>query len=153
MTVPPACPDAPSLQRFLLGWATGTEAERLEEHVADCPRCLESLGILRADDELVQAARGEAVAIPGAYEELALAAIPVLKRLRPHDPTASWASDSAGEATLPPLRRERRFGFWPAASRRRGWPLGQIPRIAPPRRGRMAWCFSRKIRCCGAKWH
>jgi Putative zinc-finger len=49
------CPDAQSLQRFLLGRNTPEEATALEEHLESCDQCLATMQTLHADDSMVAA--------------------------------------------------------------------------------------------------
>jgi tRNA A-37 threonylcarbamoyl transferase component Bud32 len=52
MLVANPCPDAAALRRYLLGQTPLPEADAVEQHLAACPRCLQSLEGLRADDSL-----------------------------------------------------------------------------------------------------
>jgi anti-sigma factor RsiW len=60
------CPDRRDLERLLLGLLPEAEAQALEEHVAQCGACVETLRALRADDALVEAIRagGQAGSLP-----------------------------------------------------------------------------------------
>src|SRR4051794_39313393 len=51
------CPDIQSLEQFLLGQDAEEQAGRVEHHLADCQDCLELLGSLRPEDELLKALR------------------------------------------------------------------------------------------------
>src|SRR5262245_44364848 len=53
------CPNADDLQRFALGRLAEADAERMQEHVADCSTCLETLHHLEAKDALVEAMRAQ----------------------------------------------------------------------------------------------
>ncbi len=81
------CPTTSVLERLLLGQISPDEAESLEAHVLECPRCGQAMKTIAAVDELVAAmeqVRAEAVAkAPEAAEAL----IPWLKRLRPKEAT------------------------------------------------------------------
>jgi hypothetical protein len=50
--MPVDCPDQPTLENILLGRLAGAEAEKWEEHLAHCPRCPASLGLLDREDAL-----------------------------------------------------------------------------------------------------
>ncbi len=51
------CPRRDELERLLLGDLPEEETAALEEHVADCPRCLETIRALQTEDALVVAVR------------------------------------------------------------------------------------------------
>jgi eukaryotic-like serine/threonine-protein kinase len=55
-----ACPDPQVLQRFLLGQVSEAEADPLEQHVARCPRCLQIVASVHAEDGFVLAMRAQA---------------------------------------------------------------------------------------------
>jgi serine/threonine protein kinase len=55
----PNCPDAQSLQRFLLGRNTPDEATALEEHLDSCESCQATLNTLHADDSMVKALQAQ----------------------------------------------------------------------------------------------
>jgi tetratricopeptide (TPR) repeat protein len=57
MTDPSPCPGRDALKRLLLGDMPDEQAEALEAHVGGCPRCLEAVRALRAEDALVEAVR------------------------------------------------------------------------------------------------
>jgi hypothetical protein len=54
------CPGVEELQRFLLGQTAEAEAQRLEQHLSDCPACLAAVQTLHATDTLVETVRAEA---------------------------------------------------------------------------------------------
>ena len=70
-----ACPGAAPLRQLLQGQATAADADRLEQHVVDCPRCLQQFANLASERELVAAAPGQVMAtrpvhqIPGRLRE------------------------------------------------------------------------------------
>src|ERR1700736_4504971 len=49
------CPTAKELQRFLLGDIPDQDAERVEQHLAQCPTCLGQLASLHGEDTLSDA--------------------------------------------------------------------------------------------------
>jgi WD40 repeat protein len=55
-----ACPDEVEWQRWLLGQLSGEEADRLEEHLEACQRCVQSLATVHAEDTLVEAMQAQA---------------------------------------------------------------------------------------------
>jgi tetratricopeptide (TPR) repeat protein len=57
MSDPSLCPDREVLKRLLLGELSEEETQALEGHVARCPRCLEVVRDVRAEDALVEAVR------------------------------------------------------------------------------------------------
>jgi hypothetical protein len=69
-----ACPDGVVPRDLLLGRVSDADAERLEAHLAQCPRCLETVRTLRINDTLLDALRSAtdiAPAVPaGTGEEL-----------------------------------------------------------------------------------
>ncbi len=81
MTTPSRCPDPGVLQRLLAGLVSEEEARPLEEHLADCPRCLQAVHDLSAADALAEALQRCAAAPqlrPGAQP----AATGLIQRLR-----------------------------------------------------------------------
>ncbi len=54
---PTSCPDDKIVQLLLLGQLSAVEAEPLEQHIAICPHCAETLGRIDAVDSLVDAMR------------------------------------------------------------------------------------------------
>ena len=92
------CPDARTLERLLLGHLSGPQAEQLEAHVLECPRCVQVAQSLQADDALVLALHDADTLEPSPEQPLIDAVIPVLKRLRPSDQTQTLApGDTGGE--------------------------------------------------------
>jgi len=66
--MPAPCPSHDDLQHFSLGRVPEGQALRLEEHLARCPTCLETIQGLRAEDTLVEAVRVQAASrekLPG----------------------------------------------------------------------------------------
>ena len=57
MGVSVACPDSLTLEQFVLGLVQGEQARMLEEHVANCARCGETLAALPGADPLLEAMR------------------------------------------------------------------------------------------------
>src|SRR5438105_15019954 len=55
-----ACPDRHDLERLLLGAMPDNEAAGLEEHVAHCGHCLDTVRGLKTEDDLVAALRSGA---------------------------------------------------------------------------------------------
>src|ERR1700730_16089045 len=64
MTTRLPCPDAGVLQRLLLGQINSPEADPLEDHLATCGRCIETIQQLNETDSLVEALRGQAGVVP-----------------------------------------------------------------------------------------
>src|SRR6185295_607147 len=77
------CPDPPLLEELVLGRLSGPEAEALEAHLATCPQCVATLQELPGEDELVRAMRPPLRTEETPRLDLAMAAIPALKRLKP----------------------------------------------------------------------
>jgi formylglycine-generating enzyme required for sulfatase activity/predicted Ser/Thr protein kinase len=52
---PSSCPEIQVLEQFMVGKVPAAEAQRLEQHLQDCPPCLETLNGLKVDDSLAAA--------------------------------------------------------------------------------------------------
>jgi serine/threonine protein kinase len=87
-----ACPRVEILHQLILGRIAGTEAERLEAHLALCPHCAEALRHLHADDALVEAARGADTPQDATPPDVVQALLPALKRLRSTEDVPTLAS-------------------------------------------------------------
>ncbi|MBI3468429.1 MAG: protein kinase [Planctomycetes bacterium] len=59
MPEPKSCPSPDDLRRFLLGQVDEGDAARIQDHLAGCPRCLESMGNLKTDDTLLAAMQAQ----------------------------------------------------------------------------------------------
>ncbi len=98
------CPDAQTLENLVLGLVDASTVEALEQHVAQCAHCAETLGSLKGEDVLVAAmrrARERDITTP-----LAESISPWLKRLRPDDVTTTFPPGSqAGPAEVGPSSR------------------------------------------------
>src|SRR5947209_5280801 len=57
MTTFVTCPDAASLERFLLGRLQAGERDQLEEHLLTCAACSSAVQVVKAEDTLVEAVR------------------------------------------------------------------------------------------------
>jgi anti-sigma factor RsiW len=67
LTASTPCPERIELERVLLGLLPETQAEQLEQHVLECPRCVATMVEMGAGDTLVEAMR----AGPAAAAEMA----------------------------------------------------------------------------------
>jgi Leucine-rich repeat (LRR) protein len=79
----PSCPAVHQWQRLLLGDVSDQEAEQLEQHLARCARCSQSLHGLRAHDTLVEAIRAGGRSEARPRGELVARLIERLKQLGP----------------------------------------------------------------------
>jgi serine/threonine protein kinase len=59
MTTHSACPEVELLEHFAVGNTSDAEAQRLEEHLRGCPRCVAQLPSLGEVDDLVQSLRAQ----------------------------------------------------------------------------------------------
>jgi tRNA A-37 threonylcarbamoyl transferase component Bud32 len=83
------------LQRFLLGQLSADEADQVQQHLAACPRCLDTVSSLKASDTLVEAMRAQAgAASPPEADVVALLIGKLSGRSRTSDTTT-------GEGTNP----------------------------------------------------
>ena len=67
------CPPEMTLQKYLLGTAFEDEAEKLSQHLVECPHCLETLDSLHASDtvlDAVRAARNSTISVAKVNESL-----------------------------------------------------------------------------------
>jgi serine/threonine protein kinase/WD40 repeat protein len=93
----PPCPDASSLERFLLGKSSGAEAAALDQHLQDCERCLAVVQSLPSDDSLVDALQaGSSKAEMTGPEGVQLLAAWLKKRRLDFDPRATRSPGPAG---------------------------------------------------------
>ncbi|MBI3469015.1 MAG: SUMF1/EgtB/PvdO family nonheme iron enzyme, partial [Planctomycetes bacterium] len=106
----PACPEPQQLRHLLLGELPEPEAERLEQHLAECKRCDETLDTLKAEDTMVEAIRARAAAGDDPERHLVQELIARVRKLRPPDASSDTHGDlpaASGQPivealTLPP---------------------------------------------------
>lgn len=67
MTLISACPDQRKLEEVVLGLVDEAEAEPLEQHLLDCPKCVKTIGGFQLEDTLLSAMKSQ----PDAAAELA----------------------------------------------------------------------------------
>ena len=53
------CRKSEDLQRFLLGQLPAEDSEQVMQHLAACPRCLDTVSDLQANDTLIEAMRAQ----------------------------------------------------------------------------------------------
>src|SRR4051794_40032523 len=123
----PACPDARTLEQFLLGRTSQEVSEQLEKHLAACPSCAGRLSRVQAEDDLVAPLR-QAPPLAEANPPLVQAVTPLLKQLYgKKDATASFAAASASMAeTLAPETKSVSLGFLAPAQQN-----GELGRLGP----------------------
>jgi serine/threonine protein kinase len=63
-----SCPNVAVLRSLLLGELSGDEAETLGEHLSACPKCLQAVGEMKTEDDLIRAARGKPEHLPEGIE-------------------------------------------------------------------------------------
>src|SRR4051812_9308896 len=107
------CPDTQSLEEFALGRLHGQKAEVIEQHVACCPLCGQTLARLPAQDGLVETMRKARPQDP--CPDLVLMLIRQFKRL-PGQETQSLAGQptparAAGLDFLDPPRQPGELGW------------------------------------------
>jgi serine/threonine protein kinase len=127
MPPPSVCPVEDELRSYLLGSVSEDTAQRLEQHLTECPRCLHRLNSLRADDAFChELRRGTATPRPTNphLEQLKerLRALPayagsVPEATRPGSDSGERIAPPAGEATeriysfLAPARGQGEIGW------------------------------------------
>ncbi|MBI3466717.1 MAG: protein kinase [Planctomycetes bacterium] len=94
----PGCPDNDTLQRFLTGRLTETEAEPVERHVEGCPSCLGRLEELSAHDGLLSAGCGWGSELGTADEPATVTAL-IQRLCRPTAATAGGLASAASPST------------------------------------------------------
>jgi serine/threonine protein kinase len=98
-----ACPDAETLQRFLLGQAGDVEAEALERHLENCENCVSTLQTLdgadSSADSVIEALRSGVGITAGFESDAARRLAERLKELRP----VAFVTTSSETGTLSPL--------------------------------------------------
>ena len=95
------CRQPEDLQRFLLGQLTADDADRVQEHLAACPRCLDTVSHLQASDTLLEAFRAQAHAPSPAEEDVVAGLIDKLGGVYRTSDT------SGGDATSPGVERRQ----------------------------------------------
>jgi hypothetical protein len=100
MPGPSVCPEREQLQRLVLGQVPSAQADTLEVHVADCPRCGEVLAQLHAVDALVEDMQARTTFAEEDDRDLVQGLIGRLKGLCP----GSLAAAAAGSDTPVGLR-------------------------------------------------
>ncbi len=107
------CPDAGSLQRFLLGDLGQAEEDQVAQHVEGCARCLAVLQQLKGEDDFVAALRAPGPGFAADRDERLNELIDRVCRQCPWDPPGSatqWPQTppvptvAATEVTLPPAQ-------------------------------------------------
>jgi hypothetical protein len=96
------CPNPDDLQRFLLGRLPETETERLHQHLADCPACLDTLHGLEAKDTLMDAMRASAKPSPGSEDDVVEGLVAHLSGLRP--PVPAQAAETIDQLQAAPRK-------------------------------------------------
>src|SRR5579862_8840509 len=105
------CPDTAVLQRLILGQIPAADSATLEEHVAVCMRCADTLQQLRADDPLVDALRQTLDRAAAEQTPLAAALIPCLKRMRPKPPESVPLEETVNAGPTDPTVAHLPFDF------------------------------------------
>jgi WD40 repeat protein/serine/threonine protein kinase len=95
------------LEQLLLGNLTGPQADELEAHVAACPHCVATAQTLHPEDAIVRALHGSDREATPPQQDMIDAIIPLLKRIRSHDETKTFAphgstSELLGDTTPGP---------------------------------------------------
>jgi serine/threonine protein kinase len=77
------CPEQPILEKILLGQLKGAEAEQWEEHVSNCPHCVDTLAGLDANDLLTAYLRKNRTGAKQAPDPVVRPLIEQIKKLLP----------------------------------------------------------------------
>jgi serine/threonine protein kinase len=98
-----SCPKLDELHQFLLGRLPAEQTDRLQNHLAHCAPCLDTIQGLKAEDTLVGAWRAQADAATSPEDERVAALIQKLSGLsRLPDASTAAASDTPAPATVEP---------------------------------------------------
>jgi anti-sigma factor RsiW len=124
------CPNRDALQRFLAGRLPEADTERLQQHLAHCPACVNTLHTLESEDSLIQAMRAQGKSNQRTEDDVVADLMAHLDRLSPPAPRADADQTQAYSPLLTtPLGSApaRSSACWAAAawalSMRRGtWP-------------------------------
>jgi serine/threonine protein kinase/formylglycine-generating enzyme required for sulfatase activity len=101
MQVATKCPGPNDLMRFLSGRLPASEAEPIEEHLKNCPQCIDSLGKLAAEETLVGSAENTDVEPVAAENTLVGKLIEKLKGISADtDATLAPRSECSNDAAV-----------------------------------------------------
>ena len=155
MPRPSVCPDAPSLQRFLLGQLPEPEAEELEQHVQQCSSCGAALEVLKSHDTLTESIRNQGTIPDGTEQGVVDGLVQRLKELRlPAVPAAMEATEAAIPAV--PQSAEQTCEVYDFLAPPQG--AGEIGRLGPIASSKCwapaawAWCFRPRTCICNVRW-
>src|SRR5438067_1258627 len=70
MSIAISCPEPRELEEFMLGKVSDATARRIEQHLAECGECSQTVGELKADDTLVAAMREQREMAPEPEEAI-----------------------------------------------------------------------------------
>src|SRR6185295_3849870 len=97
MNIAPNCRQPEELQRFLLGQLPADDADQVQEHLAACPRCLDTVAHMQASDTLIAAFQAQARAPSQAEADVVGELIDKLSGVyRVSDTSAGDATPSVG---------------------------------------------------------
>ena len=101
-----SCPNLDELHQFLLGRLPADQTDRLQDHLAHCAPCLDTVAGLKAEDTLVGAWRAQADAAASSEDQQVAALIQKLSGLLPLPDATAVAS---GASTAPAWVEPREF--------------------------------------------
>jgi hypothetical protein len=100
------CLSAEDLQQYLLGQAPETDGARIEQHLRQCRRCLDTIQALKAEDTLIEALRSQGPAALKADPEALKQRIDRLCQLHPTIAEQPTGSDQGTQAVGSKVDRE-----------------------------------------------
>src|SRR5437763_1037294 len=100
----PPCPKRDDLQRFLVGRLPEADSRRLQQHLAGCASCLDTLRQLEAKDPLVEAMRVQGNAAERSEEDVVAGLVEYLGGLRPPATTVDDPVREGAGAVLGPFK-------------------------------------------------
>ena|GEM_PF-1798714 len=130
----PGCPEQPILEKILLGQLKGAEAELWEEHLANCPCCVETLAGLDSDDLLTAYLRKNRAGPAEAGDPIVRPLIEQMKKLLPPasriEDGGSRVEDRIQSANLEPIHDPQSSILHPQSSIRDATGTAELPRLA-----------------------
>jgi serine/threonine protein kinase/WD40 repeat protein len=93
------CRKSEDLQRFLLGQLPAEDSEQVQQHLAACPRCLDTVSHLQAGDTLIEAMRAQAQAPSQPEDDVVESLIGRLSGLYRKTETSAVEGPSSGSSS------------------------------------------------------
>ena len=101
MAIVSACPDAAVLQQLAMGRMSPHEVEHLAKHCEQCPRCIQVLHTLKADDTLIEAMAAQSTTPHQACADAVHSLIERLKQMPSPVPAPELSATIGAESTPP----------------------------------------------------